>query len=142
MAMSRGLVPGRARGEALVLVEPLSLWGGADASTGRIVEPAHEQFGSVMTGRILVMSHGRGSSSSSSVLAEMLRLGVGPAGIVLREMDSILVVGSLVAGKLYGSACPIVLSQASIGEGTVEIDGELGTVESGLENEGGIADNN
>ncbi len=134
VVMRRGLVAGRARGEALILDEPLSLWGGADPRTGTIIEPAHPQRGAVMTGRILVVSHGRGSSSSSSVLAEMLRLGVGPAGIVLREMDSILVVGSLVAGALYGAVCPVVLSTDSIPGGAIEIDGDTGGVTTGLEN--------
>jgi hypothetical protein len=61
-----------------------------------------------MTGAIVAMPHGRGSSSSSSVLAEALRIGTGPAGFILATPDSILVVGSLVAGRLYGKSCPIV----------------------------------
>ena len=55
------------------------------------------------------MPAARGSSSSSSILAELLRLGVGPSAIVLGEPDEILVVGSLAAGELYGAVCPVVL---------------------------------
>lgn len=104
------LVDGRARGELLVLGEPLSLWGGVDVETGRILDPAHPQRGESITGKILVMPHGRGSSSSSSVLAEMLRRGTGPAGIIVEEPDGILVVGVLVAKALYGISCPIVVA--------------------------------
>jgi hypothetical protein len=105
----RSLVPGRASGPVLALGEPLSLWGGVDAETGLIVEPRHPDVGRSVAGRILVMPAVRGSSSSSSVLAELLRGGVGPRGIVLGEADEILVVGAVVARELYGIDCPVVL---------------------------------
>jgi predicted aconitase with swiveling domain len=104
----RVLVAGSAAGELLCLSEPLSLWGGLDPETGLIVDRSHPQLGQSVTGAIIVMPHGRGSSSSSSVLAEALRLGTGPAGFVLESPDSILVIGSLVANRLYGAMCPIV----------------------------------
>ncbi len=63
------------------------------------------------------MPHGRGSSSSSAILAEALRLGTGPAAIVLDENDSILVVGALVARELYEASCPIVVSDVPIRSG-------------------------
>jgi hypothetical protein len=104
----RVLVDGVARGDLLRLDEPLSLWGGLDATSGLIIDHHHPQAGESMSGRIVVMPHGRGSSSSSSVLAEALRLGNGPAGFVLGEPDAILVIGALVANRLYGTSCPIV----------------------------------
>jgi predicted aconitase with swiveling domain len=107
----RALVPGRARGEALVLEAPLSLWGGVDPDTGVIVDPTHPQQGESLSGRIVALPMGRGSSSSSSVLAELLRTGKGPAGLVLAEPDSILVVGSLVARYLYGTDCPVLVAR-------------------------------
>lgn len=139
--MNRGVVPGRACGETLILDEPLSLWGGVDTTTGVIVEKSHPQFGAGLAGRILVMAHGRGSSSSSSVLAEMLRLGVGPAGIVLSQNDSILVIGALVARALYGAVCPVVVWGDPLPGGLVEIDGDSGSVRTALENPATIADN-
>ena len=104
----RALVEGSAGGELLRLGEPLSLWGGLDPETGVIIDRSHPQRGLSVTGAILAMPHGRGSSSSSSVLAEALRLGTAPAGFVLDSPDSILVIGSLVANRLYGTVCPIV----------------------------------
>jgi hypothetical protein len=102
------LVDGVATGELLHLTAPLSLWGGLDPETGVIIDRSHPQFGRSMTGVIVSMPHGRGSSSSSSVLAEALRIGTGPAGFVLEIPDSILVVGALVAQHLYGKTCPMV----------------------------------
>ena len=60
------------------------------------------------------MRAGRGSSSGSSVLAEAIRLGTGPAGIVLLTRDAIVTVGAMVAAELYGKECPVVLVGAAI----------------------------
>jgi predicted aconitase with swiveling domain len=105
----RVLVEGSATGPALVLDEPLSFWGGLDPSTGEIVEAGHPQRGEVVTGRILVMPSGRGSSSSATVLAEAIRAGTAPAGIVLGEPDDIIATGALVAAELYGAPFPVLL---------------------------------
>lgn len=104
------LVAGTATGTALVLAEPLSFWGGLDPVSGAIVEATHPQRGEVVTGRILVMPSGRGSSSSATVLAEAIRLDTGPAGIVLGEPDEIVAIGVLVAAELYGAAIPVVMA--------------------------------
>lgn len=106
-------MPGSANGEIVVLDEGLSFWGGVDPRTGRVIDRAHPQFGVSLAGKIVVMPHGRGSSSSSSVLAESLRLGTGPAGILLGETDQILVIGALVAKLLYGVTCPIYVGSLS-----------------------------
>lgn len=119
----RVLVDGMATGELLRLTAPLSLWGGLDPETGLIIDRSHPQLGRSMTGAIVSMPHGRGSSSSSSVLAEALRIGTGPAGFVLETPDSILVVGALVAHRLYGVTCPIVSGPIPDGStGTWRID--------------------
>lgn len=94
---------------ALVLDEPLSLWGGIDPATGDIIDVHHPQHGANVSGRILVMSAGRGSSSSASVLAEAVRAGTAPAAILLGEPDLILSIGSAVAEELYGTRVPVVV---------------------------------
>ena len=109
MADVRALVPGRAAAVALVLSEPLSFWGGVDPADGTIVDPHHPQTGESVRGKILVMPSGRGSSSSSSVLAETIRAGTGPVAIVLAEPDGILALGALVASKLYGRTTLVVV---------------------------------
>lgn len=101
------LVAGRAAGTPLVLDDPLSFWGGVDASTGIIIDVHHPQAGAHLADRILVLPTGRGSSSSSSVLAEIIRHRVGPAAVVLASPDPIIAIGSLVAFELYGIATPV-----------------------------------
>ena len=110
MADARTLVPGTAEGRALVLDEPLSFWGGVDPETGDITDVRHPQHGASVTGRILVMPSGRGSSSSSSVLAESIRAGTAPAAIVLGEADPILALAAIVARELYGRVTPVVVA--------------------------------
>ena len=119
-------------GRALVLDEGLSLWGGMDPATGKLIDARHPQRGAVLTGRVLVMPSGRGSSSSASVLAEAVRARTAPAAIVLGEPDLILSIGSAVAQELYGVAVPVVVlapdALASIVEGVEVRIGSDGTV--------------
>lgn len=105
----RALIPGSAAGIALVLDEPLSFWGGFDPDTGRVIDGRHPQCGHVLTRRIVAMPGGRGSSSSSSVLAEAVRAGTAPAGIILGSPDPIIALGALVARELYGTILPVVV---------------------------------
>jgi predicted aconitase with swiveling domain len=112
---ARPLVAGEAAGPALVLEAPLSLWGGMDPHSGRVGDHHHPQFGASVSGRILVMPSGRGSSSSSSVLAEAVRLGTAPLAILLAEPDEILVLGALVAQHLYGRTCPVLVLPEAAG---------------------------
>ena len=92
-----------------MLDEPLSFWGGVDPATGQIVDRRHPQCGERVTGRVLVMPSGRGSSSSSTVLVESVRAGTAPAAILLRRSDEILVLGALVAEELYGRTIPVAV---------------------------------
>lgn len=132
----RILAPGSGAGDALVLDEPLSLWGGVDPADGRIIDVHHPQHGANVAGRVLVMPGGRGSSSSSSVLAEAVRLGTAPAAILLGEADLILAIGAAVASELYGRALPIVQLEtrhlAAITDGAtlaIDPDGAVRSIE-------------
>jgi predicted aconitase with swiveling domain len=124
---ARTLFPGSARGCVLRLDEPLSLWGGMDPGTGRVIDRRHPQAGENIAGKVLMMPSGRGSSSSSSILAEALRAGTAPVAVILGEPDPILVVGAAVSSELYGRAIPIVVLESpnydAIGTGDeVEIE--------------------
>jgi predicted aconitase with swiveling domain len=103
----RSLHPGTAAGTLLRLEAPLSFWGGVDHE-GTLVDHHHPQHGAGVTGRVVAMSSGRGSSSSAAVLAELIRSGRAPAALLLADRDSILVVGALVAQEMYAIRMPIV----------------------------------
>lgn len=126
-------VPGSASGPAVVLDEPLSLWGGLDPETGMIIDQHHPQWGVGLSGSVVVMDCGRGSSSASSVLAEAVRLGTAPAAFVLRRRDEIVAVGCMVAEEIYGLVTPVVVCEADGGRGTEQIkSGDYVSIESGL----------
>lgn len=107
------LVGGDASGPVLALDEPLSFWGGFDATDGTIIDRAHPQAGASLTGCVVVMTVGRGSSSASSVLAEAIRQGTAPAALVLQESDEIIALGAIVADELYGIAVPVLVVDAA-----------------------------
>ncbi|WP_109473637.1 aconitase X swivel domain-containing protein [Ornithinimicrobium cavernae] len=101
------LVSGSARGRLLVLEEPLNLWNGFDATTGRITAPDHPQAGQSIAGRVLWLEI-KGATAGGS-LTEALRLGTAPAAILPSSADTSLAVASVVARELYGKSCPIVV---------------------------------
>jgi uncharacterized protein len=115
MILAVSLAPGEAEGAPLKLDEPLSFWGGLDPATGLIIDRWHPQAGASLAGRVLLMPGGRGSSSGSAALAEAIRLGNGPAAILLTRRDGIVVVGALVAAELYGASCPVALVEDFLG---------------------------
>jgi predicted aconitase with swiveling domain len=128
---ARTLAPGDAEGDVLVLDEALSLWGGLDPESGRIIDPRHPQHGEIVSGRVLLMPSGRGSSSTSTVLAEAIRLGMAPAAILVHEPDTILALGSIAARELYGTAMPVVVwkDEPPLGRVRVHAEGALVTIE-------------
>ncbi len=111
--MGTVLVPGNAAGEALVLPEPLSLWGGLNPETGEIIDRRHPNAGQVVTGKVLVLPAGRGSSSASSILLEAVRLGTAPAAILTAEVDGILALGAAVAREMYDHSPPVLVLDAA-----------------------------
>jgi len=119
-------------GRALVLDEGLSLWGGMDPATGEVIDGHHPQHGASLTGRVVVMPSGRGSSSSASVLAEAVRAGTAPLAIILGEPDLILSIGAAVAEELYGVVVPVIVlgprELAAIREGEAVRIGDDGRV--------------
>ena len=128
------LSAGHATAAALVLTEALSFWGGVD-DHGTIVDVHHPQVGTSVVGTILFLPSGRGSSSSSSSLAELIRSGASPAGIVLARPDAIVALGAIVAAELYGLRVPVVVvSPADVGEMTTgdQVDLLAGELEGRL----------
>ncbi|MCP4418261.1 MAG: DUF126 domain-containing protein [Chloroflexi bacterium] len=106
------LVVGEAAGETLLLTEPLSLWGGLNPETGEIIDRRHPNVGEIVTGRVLVLPAGRGSSSASSILLEAVRQGTAPTAIIMSEIDGILALGAAVAREMYDKSPPVLVLSA------------------------------
>jgi len=123
------LVSGQGSGRVLRLPEPLSLWGGLDPETGEIIDRRHPSAGEIVSGRVLVLPAGRGSSSASSILLEAVRLGTAPVAIITVEPDPILALGAAVAREMYDDA-PAVVVLAKSAYAQLE-NGRLVRVEAG-----------
>jgi predicted aconitase with swiveling domain len=102
------LLPGVASGAALVTSQPICFWGGLDPKTGTITERGHELIGQNVAGTVFVFPTGKGSSTTSAILLESVRCGTAPAAIVNLKTEPILVIGALIAEKLYDRVIPIV----------------------------------
>jgi len=106
---AKPIIPGTAQGLTLVSDEPLSFWGGIDPGTGEIIDRRHEKSGQTVSRRIFAFPNGKGSSTASATLLECIRRGTAPAAIINSSVDTVLVLGSIVADELYGKSVPIML---------------------------------
>ena len=102
------IIPGEARGRALVSNEPLSFWGGYDWQTGEIIDRRHMLSGSIAKDRILAIPFTRGSSTTTAVLLEAIRTKTAPAAIITTDTDFFIALASVVADELYSSPLPLV----------------------------------
>ncbi|MEX6631932.1 aconitase X swivel domain-containing protein [Hyphococcus lacteus] len=104
---------GNAVGSLIALSAPLSLWGGFDTKSGKIIDQHHPQHGISIAQKIVAMPYARGSSSSSSALLEAARLGNAPAAFIMTRADPILTIGALLADEIYQKKiCILVIPQA------------------------------
>ena len=107
----RALVAGEAIGEALKCNEALSFWGGYDHRTGTIVDFRHPLKGRTACGKILAIPFTRGSSTTTAVLVESVKLGTAPTAIICSRVDAFLTLAAIVADEMYGQRVPIVLAR-------------------------------
>ena len=94
----RGVVKGRARGEALVADATLSFWGEVDAVTGKVIAVGHPLEGQSLRGRVLVIRSTKGSSATPMMLRLASLEGNAPAALVNVEVDGLAALGCIVNG--------------------------------------------
>ena len=94
----RTISPGKAEGDAIVSSEPIGFYGGIDAKTGIVIEKGHPLEDKSVTGKILVFPCGKGSTVGSYVIYGLSKNGVGPAGIINKETETIVATGVILAG--------------------------------------------
>jgi predicted aconitase with swiveling domain len=92
----RGIVPGRAEGEALVSHETVSGWGGIDPTTGTIIERRHELFGACFTGKVLIFPGAKGSSGWAGFFQATRLLGTAPLAMVFTTLSTKSALGAVV----------------------------------------------
>jgi predicted aconitase with swiveling domain len=102
------VIPGDIAGTSLVSGEPLSFWGGYDAQTGEIIDRRHPLSGQCAAGKVLAVPLTRGSSTTTAVLLEALRIGTAPSAILTIGVDTFLALACIVADELYARSVPVV----------------------------------
>ncbi len=124
----KGILPGKARGRALVMRDPISFQGEIDEE-GIIVVRGHPHAGESVAGKVLIYPEAKGSSGGCMMLRLLAKRGKKPAAIVnTRNLDPNLVEGAILADipmlcfpkeDLYE-----ILSSGDL----VEVDGETGVL--------------
>lgn len=97
LLQGRAIRSGSAEGAALVSSEPVSFFGGVDLDTGVVVEPGHPLEGSPLSGRVLVIPRGKGSTVGSWAILRLHRRGLGPVAILCERCETIVAVGVILA---------------------------------------------
>lgn len=103
------LCAGTARADVLRLDAPISFWGGVSPDTSKVILAEHPQAGQATAGKILVIPHLVGSSSSSAVLLELIYKKGAPAALILGAADAILPVGVLVSRQMGWGGLPVLV---------------------------------
>ncbi len=94
----RTISKGVGEGEALTTTQPISFYGGVDPDTSEIIEKGHELQGKKVKGKILVFPTGKGSTVGSYTLYRMKKNGTAPAGIINKECETVVAVGTIISG--------------------------------------------
>jgi len=94
----RKISKGHAQGEVIITRDSISFLGGVDPSTGMIIDPHHELYGRTISGKILVMPSGKGSTVGSYVLYQMHKNNTAPLAIIALEAEPIIATGAIMAG--------------------------------------------
>jgi len=93
----RAIFAGKAEGDALVSLSPISFYGGVNPDTGEIVERGSELAGRSVKGKVLVFPYGKGSTVGSYVLYRLAKNGAAPCAIVNARCETIVAVGAIIS---------------------------------------------
>ena len=94
---SRKISKGHAKGEIILTKEPISFLGGVDPETGTVIDSNHELQGRKISGKILVIPSGKGSTVGSYVIYQMAKNGTAPLAIIALEAEPIIATGAIMA---------------------------------------------
>ncbi|MGO9387368.1 MAG: DUF126 domain-containing protein [Methanobacterium sp.] len=97
MIKCRKISKGQAQGEVIITRDSISFLGGVDPNTGMIIDPHHELYGRTISGKILVMPSGKGSTVGSYVIYQMHKNNTAPLAIIALEAEPIIATGAIMA---------------------------------------------
>jgi len=125
----RKISRGHARGTVIVSHEPLSFLGGVDPQTGNITDREHELYQQNISGKILVIPSGKGSTVGSYVIFQMVKNKTAPLAIIAIEAEPIIATGAIMASiPMVDQPEKDVLNMLKEGD-LVEVDADTGIIE-------------
>ncbi len=101
------IISGDASGELLVSDTALSFWGGVNPVNGLIIDQHHPLHNQKVSGKILALPSGRGSSSGSGAILELLLNDAAPAALIFIESEDILTLGVMVSEVMFDKSIPV-----------------------------------
>ena len=93
----RKISKGHAQGEVVITSDPISFLGGVDPKTGVIIDSQHELYGKKISGKILVIPSGKGSTVGSYVIFQMAKNKTAPSAIISLKAEPIIATGAIMA---------------------------------------------
>jgi phosphomecalonate degydratase small subunit len=93
----RKISKGHAKGEIILTNDSLSFLGGVDPKTGLIIDSGHELYGKKISGKILLIPSGKGSTVGSYVIFQMAKNNTAPKAIISLKAEPIIATGAIMA---------------------------------------------
>ncbi|OPY27297.1 MAG: hypothetical protein A4E27_00573 [Methanobacterium sp. PtaU1.Bin242] len=94
----RKISRGHVQGPVIVTKDALSFLGGVDPDTGNVIDSNHELYGRKISGKILAIPSGKGSTVGSYVIYQMYKNKTAPLAIIALEAEPIIATGAIMAG--------------------------------------------
>lgn len=94
----RSISKGEATAPLLSTDVPISFLGQVDAKTGVIIDTNHPLCGKSIAGKILSFPCGKGSTVGSYVIYALKKNGASPAAFIVKQCETIVAVGAIIAG--------------------------------------------
>jgi uncharacterized protein len=125
---SRKISKGHAKGEIILTKEPISFLGGVDPETGTVIDSNHELQGRKISGKILFIPSGKGSTVGSYVIYQMAKNGTAPLAIIALEAEPIIATGAIMAEiPMVDRPESDIITTLKEGD-LVEVDADLGII--------------
>jgi len=94
----RKISGGHALGEVIISKDSISFLGGVDPETGNVIDLEHDLYNKNISGKVLVIPSGKGSTVGSYVIFQMVKKNTAPLAIIAREAEPIIATGAIMAG--------------------------------------------
>ena len=124
----RKISRGKTAGHVILSKEPLSFLGGVDPDTGNVIDRGHQLYQQNVSGKILVIPSGKGSTVGSYVIFQMAKNNTAPLAIIAMEAEPIIATGAIMASiPMVDHPEENVLEILTDGD-RVEVDADAGII--------------